>query len=80
MAYATHVTLNEGRMAMRYETPRLTSLGSIANHTYVSFPPKGGRPPDAHLDQHCEWSGGSGENWPGCSLDTPINPKGDDRG
>jgi hypothetical protein len=47
---------------MKYETPRLLSLGSIANHTYEGFPPKGGIPPNAHIDTHCEWSGGSGEN------------------
>lgn len=60
---------------MRYERPVVVDLGSIAKHTWeagASNNLKGGIPPDAHIDMHCEWSGGSGMDWPTCPTTAPL--------
>jgi len=49
---------------MQYESPRVTDFGSIASHTFYaggSGNLKGGGDPQ-HLDNFCEWSGGSDVN------------------
>ena len=46
---------------MHYESPRVTDFGSIASHTFLAGGSenfKGGGDPQ-HLDNFCEWSGGS---------------------